>query len=220
MDIPQIENIIVNFTHLVSEKWSVIKEIEINPLLVSENGTIALDARVILHEPPSSMEVGGASNAKAIVRPAIRPYPTNYDQGWVSKNGKVILSKCIKNTRVFFLIALINEVFCCVLVRAIMPEDEPLVIDFHKRVSQESVYTRFFSDMRYEDRTSHDRLKRVCHVDYDRDIAIVALDGEKCSNSTCKMVAAARLTKKHGVSVAEFSILVSDAYQGQGALLH
>ena len=97
-----------------------------------------------------------------------------------------------------------------------MPEDEPLIVDFHKRVSEESVYTRFFSDMKYEDRTSHDRLKRVCHVDYDRDIALVALDGEKCSDSQCKLVAAARLTKRHGVSVAEFSILVSDAYQGQG----
>ena len=97
-----------------------------------------------------------------------------------------------------------------------MPEDEPLIVDFHKRVSEESVYTRFFSDMKYEHRTSHDRLKRVCHVDYDRDIALVALDGEKCSNSHQKLVAAARLTKKHGVRVAEFSILVSDAYQGMG----
>jgi acetyltransferase len=97
-----------------------------------------------------------------------------------------------------------------------MPEDEPLIVDFHKRVSEKSVYTRFFSDMKYEDRTSHNRLTRVCHVDYDRDIALVTLDGEKCSDSQCKLVAAARLTKKHGVDVVEFSILVSDVYQGQG----
>jgi acetyltransferase len=100
-----------------------------------------------------------------------------------------------------------------------MPEDEPLIVDFHKRVSEESVYTRFFSDIKYEDRTSHDRLKRVCHVDYDRDIALVAIDGEKSSDSQCKLVAAARLTKEHGVNVAEFSVLVTDAYQGQGELI-
>lgn len=93
VDIAQVENIIVNFSHLVSEKWSAIKEIEINPLLVSANSLVALDARVILHKPFSSMEVDGSSNANGIVRPAIRPYPTNYDQGWVSKKGKVILSK-------------------------------------------------------------------------------------------------------------------------------
>ncbi len=34
------------------------------------------------------------------------------------------------------------------IVRAIMPEDEPLIVDFHKRVAEESVYTRFF--FRYE----------------------------------------------------------------------
>lgn len=92
MDIAAIENTIVNFSHLVSEKWAGIKEIEINPLLVSANGLVALDARVILHET-SCMEVDGTSKTN-VIRPAIRPYPTNYDQGWVSKKGKVILSKC------------------------------------------------------------------------------------------------------------------------------
>jgi acetyltransferase len=177
---------------VVMEKWNWIREIEINPLLVSNNSLVALDARVILHDA-CSMDVDDyTGRAAKVIRPAIRPYPTQYEQNWVSKKGRVIL------------------------IRAIMPEDEPLVVDFHKRVSEESVYTRFFSDMKYEERTSHDRLTRVCHIDYDRDIALVALDGEKCSDSDCKLVAAARLTKEHGVDVAEFSILVSDAYQGQG----
>lgn len=93
-----------------------------------------------------------------------------------------------------------------------MPEDEPLIVDFHKRISEESVYTRFLSDMRYEDRVSHNRLIRVCHVDYDRDIALVVLDQ---SNSTPKVIAAARLTKEHGQNIAEFSMLVADDFQGK-----
>lgn len=53
---------------------------------------------------------------------------------------------------------------------------------------------------------------RVCHVDYDQDIALVALDK---SASADKLVAAARLTKEHGRgNIAEFSILVADDYQG------
>jgi acetyltransferase len=67
-----------------------------------------------------------------------------------------------------------------------------LIVDFHKRLSEHSVYTRFFYDLSFKYRTSHDRLKRVCHVDYDRDIALVALDDEKCSKSQSKLVAAAR----------------------------
>jgi hypothetical protein len=35
----------------------------------------------------------GLANSK-VIRPAIRPYPTGYDQNWVSKKGKVILSEC------------------------------------------------------------------------------------------------------------------------------
>ena len=92
MDIGSIENLVVNFSHLVSEKWSRIKEVEINPLLVSSDSLIALDARVILHNSPIDMVKGSTTNLKAI-RPAIRPYPTCYEEGWVSKKGKVILSE-------------------------------------------------------------------------------------------------------------------------------
>ena len=99
------------------------------------------------------------------------------------------------------------------LIRPIKPEDEPLMVDFHKRLSSESVYTRFLSDIKYEDRVSHGRLIKVCHVDYDRDIALVALDQ---SSSTSKVVAAARLTKYHGRNIAEFSLLVADDYQAEG----
>jgi len=183
VDIHALEKLIVNFSHLVMEKWNYISDIEINPLLASGDTLMALDARVILH---SRTEVGSVPR---IVRPAIRPYPSQYEQRFVSKKGRVVL------------------------IRAIMPEDEPLVVDFHKRISEESVYTRFLSDIKYEDRVAHNRLIRVCHVDYDRDMALIALDK---SSSTGKLVAAARLTKEHGRNVAEFSMMVADDYQGEG----
>ena len=62
---------------------------------------------------------------------------------------------------------------------------------------------------------SHNRLIRVCHVDYDRDIALIVLDK---SSSTGKLVAAARLTKEHGRNTAEFSMLVADDYQGASCM--
>jgi len=186
VDIHALEKLIVNFSHLVMEKWNYISEIEINPLLASSNNLVALDARVILH---SAVETGSAAESKSIIQPAIRPYPSQYEHRFVSKKGRAFL------------------------LRAIMPEDEPLVVDFHKRISEESVYTRYLSDLKYEQRVAHNRLIRVCHVDYDRDIALVALD--KTSNID-KIAAAARLTKQHGNNSSEYSILVADDYQGEG----
>ena len=92
-DIAALEKLIVNFSHLVMEKWSGIKEVEINPLLASVNGLVALDARVILHKPSDYMDVDGDFTCTKLVRPAIRPYPTTYEQSFVSNKGKVILSK-------------------------------------------------------------------------------------------------------------------------------
>ena len=49
VDLPRLERLLVRFSQLVMEQpW--IKEIDINPLLVSSDDIIALDARIILHD--------------------------------------------------------------------------------------------------------------------------------------------------------------------------
>lgn len=49
VDISAVEQLLVNFSRLVAEqKW--IKELDINPLLASHEGLLALDARVVIHE--------------------------------------------------------------------------------------------------------------------------------------------------------------------------
>ncbi len=107
VNLPLLEKLIVNFSHLVMDNWKYISEIEINPLLVSGDALIALDARIILHPAATST-----------IRPAIRPYPSQYEQRFASKKGRTLL------------------------VRPIQPEDEPLVVDFHKLLSEDSVYKR------------------------------------------------------------------------------
>jgi len=64
-----LEQLIVRFSQAIVEQRR-IREIDINPLLVSEKGVIALDARIVLHSPD-------ISDAR-LPRPAIRPYPAQY----------------------------------------------------------------------------------------------------------------------------------------------
>ena len=67
VDLAALDQLLVRFSQLVAEqRW--IKEIDINPLVVSASGLIALDARMVLH----SAEV----REDELPRPAIRPYPS------------------------------------------------------------------------------------------------------------------------------------------------
>ena len=55
VDMAALETLLVRFSALVAEqRW--IKEIDINPLLASPDGLIALDARVVVHGPEVKQE--------------------------------------------------------------------------------------------------------------------------------------------------------------------
>ncbi len=85
VDLAALENILVRFSDLVLEN-PAIKEIDINPLLASPSGILALDARVILH----------AADAAALPRPAIRPYPSQYVKPWEFPGGGQIIIRPIR----------------------------------------------------------------------------------------------------------------------------
>ena len=54
------------------------------------------------------------------------------------------------------------------------PEDEPLITKFHEKLSERSVYLRYFQPLKLSTRTAHERLTRICFIDYDREMALVA----------------------------------------------
>jgi acetyltransferase len=77
IDLPALEQLLVRFSQLVVEQpW--ISEIDINPLVASPEGLIALDARVLLH--------GQEVNEDSLPKPAIRPYPSHYVKTWTLPN--------------------------------------------------------------------------------------------------------------------------------------
>jgi acetyltransferase len=87
VDLAELEELLVRFSYLVAEqRW--IKEIDINPLLASAARTIALDARVVLHDP--------AMDEKDLPKLAIRPYPNQYVSEWRTKNGTAVTIRPIR----------------------------------------------------------------------------------------------------------------------------
>jgi acetyltransferase len=86
---------------------------------------------------------------------------------------------------------------------------------FHEELSDETVSARYFTYMKLSQRTAHERLTRICFIDYDREMALVATAPDPDGGES-RIVAVGRLSKAHGRNEAEFAILVSDAWQKHG----
>eukprot|EP00276_Gloeochaete_wittrockiana_P020827 CAMPEP_0184345668 /NCGR_PEP_ID=MMETSP1089-20130417/14043_1 /TAXON_ID=38269 ORGANISM="Gloeochaete wittrockiana, Strain SAG46.84" /NCGR_SAMPLE_ID=MMETSP1089 /ASSEMBLY_ACC=CAM_ASM_000445 /LENGTH=970 /DNA_ID=CAMNT_0026676061 /DNA_START=199 /DNA_END=3111 /DNA_ORIENTATION=- len=82
IDIHEVERIMVKFSQLVIEQ-PFIKEIDINPLFVSSDKILALDARIVLHSKDTPLS--------AIPRPALRPYPHEYTKTFTTATGAEIV---------------------------------------------------------------------------------------------------------------------------------
>ncbi len=182
VDLAALEQILVRFSRLVVEQpW--IREIDINPLLVSADRLIALDARVVLHGPEVT--------AESLPRLAIRPYPIRYVSQWPMPDGDAVT------------------------IRPIRPEDEPLLVRFHETLSERSVYMRYFRALQLSQRVAHERLTRICFIDYDREMALVAEHRDPATDNR-EIAGVARLIKLYGTEDAECAILISDRFQRRG----
>jgi acetyltransferase len=97
-----------------------------------------------------------------------------------------------------------------VRVRAIKPEDEPLWSELIDSLSPETAEFRFFGPV--QDVTKS-MLVRYCHIDYDREIALVAIGGKRKKI----MLGVARLSiETADPEVGEFAILIRDSHQRKG----
>jgi acetyltransferase len=183
VDVGALERLLVRTSQLVVEQpW--IRELDINPLLASPERLIALDARIVLHDPETKEEV--------LPRTAIRPYPKQYIFHEELRDGTPVT------------------------IRPIRPEDEPLMVRFHETLSEQSVYMRYFHMMNLDQRTAHERLTRICFIDYDREMALVA-EYTDPETGEREIMGVARLSRRGAVpQEAELSVLVSDRFQRRG----
>ena len=124
-------------------------------------------------------------------RTAIRPYPIQYVSPWTLRDGTPVL------------------------IRPIRPEDEPLIVEFHSTLSEQSVYLRYFYPMSLDQRTAHEHLTRICFIDYDREMVLVAEYTDPDSGKR-SIIGLGNLLKVPGSNDGEFAAVVSDNYHGQG----
>jgi acetyltransferase len=162
--------------------------------LVAEQPRIAeIDINPLLASPERVI----ALDARVVLHPssirdadlprlAIRPYPHEYQRSTTTADGVPLR------------------------VRPIRPEDEPAVARFHAALSEETVRARYGVDRSLAERTSHERLARICFVDYDRQFALVAEteDGE--------IAAVARISRLPSSDDRVLTLVVADAWQRRG----
>src|SRR6185436_6661749 len=85
----------------------------------------------------------------------------------------------------------------------------------HKTLSEESVYHRYFSQLKLDQRIAHERLTRICFNDYDREIALI-VEHQNPKTGRSEILAVGRLSKERNLNEAEFALLISDSYHGLG----
>ena len=116
----------------------------------------------------------------------ISPYPQQYEKRKISADGLTFS------------------------IRPIKPEDAPLLEELFETLSPSSIYHRFFSPLKS---LSHDMLVRFTQIDYDREMALVALDE---SGDQEKMLGVARVIGRPDGDRGEFAVVVGDPWQGRG----
>lgn len=111
-DVDRLTAVLVRLSHLVAD-FGAISELDVNPLLVTHDEAVALDARIVidraaLEQPP-----------RRFAHLSIRPYPDEFVRSTQLKDGTPVL------------------------LRPIRPQDEPLWHDLLARCSQRSIWQRF-----------------------------------------------------------------------------
>jgi len=97
-----------------------------------------------------------------------------------------------------------------ILMRPIKPEDAPLLVALYQTLSRKSIYYRFFSPLKSFPK---EMLARFTQLDYDRDMALVAMDQSSPGET---MLGVARLMSRPGGVDPEFAVVVGDPWQGKG----
>lgn len=175
LDIDALGQVLCQLSELLLA-FPEIQELDLHPLQACGAEMVILDASLTL------MPVVQGRNTLAI-----RPYPTELEEGaWLKDQSHVLL-------------------------RPIRPEDEPAHKQFVLKVSDEDRYKRFFADV---GELGHEELARMTQIDYDREMAFVAIGQDGAFSQ--QILGVVRAISNPDQSDAEFAILVRSDLKGLG----
>lgn len=186
VDRDMLEHVLLRVSEMVCE-LPQLREMDINPIIVDENGAVAVDARIVIDSAPAT--------ARNYAHLAILPYPARYEQIWPLRGGGEYT------------------------IRPIHPDDAQMLQDLVQSLSPESRYYRFVSSM---PELPPAMLSRLTLIDYDREMALVAIHRERKAGEdgemteTERIVGVSRYITNPDKSSCEFSLLVADDFNGKG----
>ena len=73
---------------------------------------------------------------------------------------------------------------------------------------------RYFQPLKLSQRTAHERLTRICFIDYDRELALVV--ERRTPEGNREIISVSRMSKLHGRNEAEMAVIVRDEFQAKG----
>lgn len=178
VDMAALESVLLRVSEMVCElPW--LRELEISPLIVDENGALAVDARVVVQHAPR-----GSNDRYSHM--AIHPYPNHLVKMIQLPDG------------------------ADVTLRPIRPEDAEIEQEFVRNLSDEAKYFRFMDTMH---ELTHKMLIRFTQIDYDREMAIIAVTMQ--DDSEVQIGVSRYVINPDGES-CEFALAVADDWGNRG----
>ena len=126
---------------------------------------------------------------------AILPYPSDQETEWPMRDGSRYI------------------------IRPLHPHDAEMLQELVRGLSQESRYFRFVSSMR---ELSDRMLARFTLIDYDREMALVAIYPQRIPDpaggftKTERIIGVSRYVTNPDKSTCEFALVIADEFSGQG----
>ena len=186
VDMDKLEQVLLRVSEMVCA-LPQLREMDINPIIVDEEGAIAVDARIVIeHAGPQT---------QAYHHLAILPYPAGLEREWPMKGGDLYT------------------------IRPIQPDDAQMLQDLVRGLKPESRYFRFVSSMQ---ELPARMLARYTLIDYDREMALTAIHRTRTVHEdgtfteTEQIIGVSRYITNPDQTTCEFSLVVADAYGGQG----
>ena len=189
VDHEALEHILLRVSEMVCE-LPQLQELDINPIIVDEDGAVAVDARIVIGHAQSQSE----SQTRRYGHLAILPYPSRYHQLWpLPGNGEFTL-------------------------RPIRPDDAQMLQAFVQSLTPESRFFRFVSHNKELTPAMLARMTLIDYDREMSLVAVQRVEtaGAEGPTESEQIIGISQYITNPDSASCEFSLAVSDAFSGKG----